>query len=306
MNRKKPKVRTYEWLKWRWEFMRRNPEYRKDFDIIKQNWVKYNWEPFPVMDDYLGGSYGEYRYSYGPMTKNNLYLESHECELEKKLCEKWGLNSPPMLNPEESYDFVAKNFNPDTKMGDIPIKELHQLEKFWHMQQALSSNAVETMGKPFFIENYQKDSDLKERKLGGVEIKEEKFIGEHLVLHINFAEVNSISALKTVVADLIQTKFKYYCTYYERETIWASGEKIYMSSFDEDDKKDKRYLTDYDVILLAGDMEKEGVKIPEIARTIFPNDFRNANDETAIRKVRQYIKKYKELVNGEYITLKFP
>ena len=56
--------------------------------------------------------------------------------------------------------------------------------------------------------------------------------------------------------------------------------------------------------------EKEGLRNREIAKIIFPRDFKpnneNANEESAIRKVGQYYQRYKELVNGGYEKITIP
>jgi len=69
-------------------------------------------------------------------------------------------------------------------------------------------------------------------------------------------------------------------------------------------KKKQKYDLDYDLILQTGDMKKKKMKNQQIAKKLFPKDFDfandNANPESATRKVGQYHKSYKKLVEGGY------
>jgi len=84
-----------------------------------------------------------------------------------------------------------------------------------------------------------------------------------------------------------------------------------MKIMKEEGKKPKaRKRIDYDVILMVGDLREEGLTYEQIAKKVFPRVFNinndNAKPESAIRKVGQYFKKYRDLVNDGYKDVTFP
>ena len=109
-----------------------------------------------------------------------------------------------------------------------------------------------------------------------------------LVIKIDFDNVNSIDVLKKKIIETINLRWNYYC---------------------ERSKTKTRKITDYDLILKVGDLrENKKFTYKQIAQKLFPDDFvddfsdesENANPESAETKVKQYYKRYKELVNGGY------
>jgi hypothetical protein len=70
-------------------------------------------------------------------------------------------------------------------------------------------------------------------------------------------------------------------------------------------KKEQKYKIDYDLILKVGDMKEKGMTNKEVAQRIEPRAFRDKNDEpadpsSAIRKVSNYYKTYRKLVEDGY------
>ncbi len=110
-----------------------------------------------------------------------------------------------------------------------------------------------------------------------------------LTITIDFAKVNSIPTLKRHVSNMIEKGFKQF-----KQTNVK--------------KKTKKQI-DYSVILMVGDLRTDGSTYEQIAKKIFPQDFKNnlsSNPESAIRKVGQYNATYKKLTNGGYKDLIFP
>jgi len=113
---------------------------------------------------------------------------------------------------------------------------------------------------------------------------------EVLAIWINLKEINSVYEIKTRMVE--------------------DFEKALELMKKQDQKPKSRKRTDYDVILMVGDLREEGLTYEQIAKKIFPRDFNinneNAKPESAIRKVGQYYKKYKHLVNDGYKDVTFP
>ena len=70
-------------------------------------------------------------------------------------------------------------------------------------------------------------------------------------------------------------------------------------------KKRKLNLTDFDVILKAGDLWEQGKKNREIAEIIDPRKYKN-NPESAITLVRYYRKRYSKLIDGGFRDIAYP
>jgi hypothetical protein len=278
---------VYQWLKWRWEFMRRNKDYKKDFVEVEKNWIKYKWNPFPINPIFLTSFENYWFFETEDSSKpqvsriemNPSYLKSIEFEVEKEFCRKWDLKTAPMIDPDQSFDEL---YYEPLKYPD-PLEDSDSLlkwGKFEHLCSSLRSDAIQTIGLGILETNNGKNTT------SGIE-RNIKPIGQHLLIDIDFEKVNSVGSLKAVVSNTIDHYIK---THGQENGINYRG---------------KKNLIDYDLILLAGDMRKNN-KVEKIARKLFPNNFKGYKQESAIRKVHQYVAKYNELVGGGYKKLIFP
>jgi hypothetical protein len=84
-----------KWARYRWEFMRHNPEYIKAYEKVKILRSETNPSPDKVIKT--------------KHTVNYPYLGTEEAKTEKKLCEKFGLYSDCMVNPEMSFNELRKS-----------------------------------------------------------------------------------------------------------------------------------------------------------------------------------------------------
>jgi hypothetical protein len=117
--------------------------------------------------------------------------------------------------------------------------------------------------------------------------------GEHMtpankiLIEVNLDEINSLGEAKKAVCRMIDAQWK----------SCRAG-------------KPSRRMVDYDFILKVGDDREKGLTNEQIAREIFPRDFKEdneeANPESAIKKVSNAYQRYRKLVNGGYKDLKFP
>lgn len=83
---------TYESLKYKWEFLRRNPDYKKRYEEILIFRKKHNYKPGQVVNFLIASECEE------PYTK------------ERKICTAFGISAIYMPNPNLSFDeLINKN-----------------------------------------------------------------------------------------------------------------------------------------------------------------------------------------------------
>jgi hypothetical protein len=99
-----------------------------------------------------------------------------------------------------------------------------------------------------------------------------------LTIEINLDLVWSVESLKKVASKAIGN---YYA---------AAAKEGNLSP------KNRPNMSDFDTILIVGDMKRSGKKNREIAKKIYPRKFAE-NPESCLRLVVYYFKKYKELVD---------
>ena len=268
----------YEWLKWRWEFMRDNKGYKEDY----KNVLKLREKAILDQGD-----------------KN--YHSSPEGQKEKKYCEKWELGISQMLDPSLSFEelfeegpgFLQKKHDSEVEKWAMGLIERLQVE------HALESKAVEVLRTYNFDGRVGLDREIKS--------------GDFLI-RIDFSKVNSLKALKEVVSDLLEERFNYTgLEFSEVKETELMGEKVPQIIYKKKDKSKRRqvYLIDYDNILQVGRMkEHQSMTSEQIARKLFPRDFQidneNAKPESKIRQISNYYKRYKEFVSGGYKKITFP
>lgn len=219
-----------DWLKYRWEFLRRDPEFKK---IFPKNYIKDRPDP-------------------------NLPFE-----------EIWG--SLDNNSGEELSEIIKRR---------LPLMAVLDFQ-----------SAVQIIGDKNLTKYapYMKQGTITSYNV----LEHKKKVGvNELVLWIDLEKVNSIDALKQEVLNIIDHYWVTYCSEFKKA-------------------RKSRKLIDYDIILKVGDLrEKDELKFQQIARRIFPRDFdennESANPESAIKKVSNYYKKYRELVNGGWKNLTYP
>jgi hypothetical protein len=79
-----------KWARYRWEFMRLNPEYIEAYGEVKILRSKADPSPDKVIKI--------------KHTVNYRYLNTVSAQREKEFCEKFGLYSDCMIDPTKSYD----------------------------------------------------------------------------------------------------------------------------------------------------------------------------------------------------------
>lgn len=96
MGKKKKQERreaAVNWLKYRWEFMRRNPEYREAYQEALK--LRESSEFTPEDIGFQEGNFVQYT-----------YLETPEGKQEQELAETTGAHSRCMIDPDKSFDDV--------------------------------------------------------------------------------------------------------------------------------------------------------------------------------------------------------
>lgn len=80
----------HKWERWRWEFMRRNPEFQSDYKKVQHLRRKSKVKPGKKI---VKGNVVEYPYIYTP-----------EAEKEREYCAKYDISLPFFPDPNESFD----------------------------------------------------------------------------------------------------------------------------------------------------------------------------------------------------------
>jgi hypothetical protein len=114
-----------------------------------------------------------------------------------------------------------------------------------------------------------------------------------LTIHINVIRINSIDAIKADIIKVIDNIYN----------------EIVESSKRSNERIPKINMSDFDIILMVGDMKTKGVTNESIAKKLFPRDFNPDKEpskpESAIRKVSHYYNTYKEMIGGKYKLLRY-
>jgi hypothetical protein len=238
-----------EWQKYRWEFMRRDPEYIEAYQKAKELRSKAN---LPELKECRTLLFHDHRGAWA-MTGPG---EGQECQYETP-------EAKEILNLARRFDII-EFVDPQTNYDDLEP---------WYRHVMFS----QIEGVAALID----DSDV-------------------VQICIDFSKINSICNLKAQVSEIIDIEF---------ETRKTMGSKR---------------STDYDRIIQSGDLKKQGLLNWEIAERIFQDEFRGLEDsecgvgeqdyesadrkinicESAIRKISNYLKRYKELTSGGYKLLR--
>jgi hypothetical protein len=267
-----------EALAWRWEFMRRNPEYRKDWEHVSRLPQKNDFSQ--IRTKKKKGKSGS-----GPLaTGRDEYAITPQRKEERNICERWGVAK--MIDPNISLLNLLEN---DAGENSSEMQRLLAWATAIHALHSLEQGAV-------FV-----DGDFESQDSIGMTFKGSDERGHTEVqsgysrirLSIDFTRVNSLSQLKAEVNELLGFHFSNFVKRQKRSA------------------RKQTYNVDFRTLLRVGEMkEKERLTNQQIAKKIFPNDFKGEqwgrNPESAIRKVSHYSKRYKELVNGGYKDLTFP
>jgi hypothetical protein len=273
----------YKASKWRWEFMRRNPEYIADYKEMSKLEKKAK-------------HYDEDHVRYHSTAKD---------EKESSYCKKWEIRK--MCDPDKSFDDLFPHIGVD--LHDQELSGAERVQK-WAMK-LYSKHSIDQLGLDQGAINVIHSG-------GGILPDEDSWIvsfpsnmkddmsDNDLIISINFNKVNSLKTLQKEVSKLIET-------YYKAPKMEIVKEKRKAKlKIKKPEKKHQKYDIDYDIIIKVGDWkEKEKKKNQQIARILFPSAFKDttneiANPESAIRNVSHYYKRYKELINGGYKNISYP
>ncbi|MEE9913675.1 MAG: hypothetical protein K4571_18345 [Deltaproteobacteria bacterium] len=298
-------------LRWKWEFMRLNPEYRADYEKLKTLRQKLSYDRLLKQiekdrmkwrKDHSSDSKkvfdtaNEEEFEKWLLAKREKELEiikSYEQE-EIKYSHKWSPGwSGKMYDPDKSYEEI--NSVPNSK--DFK-KFSKNVTDQWAFKEGLDQKAVVRMDFTEFP-----CSSCEFTKLLNIEK------GDYF-LKIEFSKVNSIKAIKEAVCKMLDAEFSGpKMTGSLVEMRGGDGGRVLIDCMrlkhSAHPKKGQRYEIDYDLILKVGTLKEKGKTNGEIAREINPRAFKDSKDEpanptSAIRMISNYYKTYKELVTGGY------
>lgn len=270
------------WIKYRWEFLRRNKEYQSDYLMLKS---KDNPSRYAALEAFYN---------------------------------KWGISM--VLDPDKSFEELihCKDDDPKIQRWVSMYFEsgIDQQAVAWYYPYAPPSGEVMSPDRREEIEKTLRwiDENLERKKKiiklsdgNSVEVIEQggttTYSPQHndcvitstayrssrsiLRIEIDFSRVNSIPKLKKEISNRIDLEV---------------GRHL--------DDEEKLNKTDYDIILKVGDLNRRGLKDKDIARKLFPEHFDinnyDARPESIIRNMNRLNARYEELVNGGFKKLTIP
>lgn len=254
----------------RWEFMRRDPHYLEAYKCIEEFSKQVDDIRLGIRFEKAGKISLNFFSPWNPfnfMQQRKSWNKKILFDQTKRVFEEFDLNFP-----RDPYNF-PKLPNPNKSFDELNPFEADLL------LSSFKSKAV-------IIQRYIIDD-------------KNKRINNHdgLIVNINFNEVNSIEALKQVVNNIIGAAWQHY------EVPYSFG---YLN-------KKRTNRSYYEKILRVGLLKKENPKVTyrELAEIVFPKEMdaesANSSSESAIKKCKQYYKRYVELTEGGgWRNLRFP
>lgn len=259
-----------EILKYRWEFMRRNPDYKRDYEKVLR---------LRKMADKKAGL---------KISKNyDSYCKTKEFKREIAILQKWGLNK--MFSPSKSYDEISgaqdlaasSNADPVNRVLKFAEGTFKQSEiKFAFDESGLSWNGIsENPEDRIDVSNISSDDHIWTRSIISSGDR-------YYQINVDFKKVRSLENLKSEVCDKLEVHFHSYKK--------KAGKKT--------------YITDFDLILEVGDLKEAGWTNQKIAKKLYPRLFDNkdANHESTIRNISHIYRRYKQLVADGYKHITYP
>jgi len=252
-NQKQPEV--FNWKKWRWEFMRRDPEVQNVYqDILKLREEGKKATPDNCPHPEIRGAY-----------KNILDLKKQGKEVPPQVCDEFPSQRPGWCCP---YSFDEEG-NPNCIC--YCCTEQGKKEATYCARYGLNSILFLNINKKFeelpggvFASLFLVKSPV--NILGDVDKK--------ILLEIDFNYVNSVKKLKTVVSEEIEK---------------------YAGIFRLSDKTKKRTSKNYELIQKAGDMKSEDFSWTReaLATELFPD--KENKISSAITTIGNALKDYEDL-----------
>ncbi len=299
-------------LRWKWEFMRRNLEYRADYEKLKKRRQEIDYDhlikqiakdeaqwkkdhPSNINDVSLTvAAFGKCEEWLRTKRKKEFEIiisfEKEEMEYSNKWSSGW---LGKMYDPDKSFEEITDSKSNEKDMNKWMNNHLSR----WAFVKGLGSGAV----------NRIRYLTLADGNIGFKTLNIEP--GDYL-LKINFKKANSIGALKKLVCDMLDEQYAVEKSLQNSSKIAiARDDGIIELKFEEGikyhPKKGQQNKKDYDLILRIGSLKEEGKTNEDVAKIIYPRVFKATDDDIAepdskIRMISNYYKTYKILVSGGY------
>jgi hypothetical protein len=116
-----------------------------------------------------------------------------------------------------------------------------------------------------------------------------------LTIKIDFNKINSVSQLRDYVSMIIEDSY-----------IFCHKGDLLEGSKRSENSKRLNLNRDFKRILEAGDLERKGKTLRQIAKIIFGDENIRIDPEGAKIKAFELVKIYKNLVNGGYLDITYP
>lgn len=270
----------FEFAKWRWEFLRRNEEFKKDHKRAvnlsgkteKGGKSAFN-EELALMELMLYGENDHFKFPSPTL--------SSITEKITEMSRKWELNIPiHFLTPSLSLDEIV-NYQESLPLDLYPLARQMDL-KNW--RKSLLPGALLPRVVKIVTETHGPRFTKPKQNI--------------LVLEIDLNKFNSFTSLTQEV--------KNHLIAFDIIRQAKLGTTPLNMNLKELKRKPKMYLGEFEIVVMVGDMkEKDGLTNEKITEKIDPRKYRE-NPESAIRNVSHLYKRYKHLVNGGYREITYP
>jgi len=235
------------WIKYRWEFMRRDPEFIREFDKLSDSYAHYK---------------------EGDLSEEEFYNAAREYgnAFDIAVPVKGPFLGPPWLDRHKSYEEMKQEYGKNSLAMQI--------------FDAFIGNTVRIIRDS----NNSKSHLLRNTvcAIDGLSVPD-----DHLVIDIDFSQVNQIHKLKELVSLCINEEWKAF-----RKKHPGLHEKINES--------------DFEVILKVGDIKEgeKGITWTELGNRIYgPYD---SDKNNRADKAEQRYNRYEYLIRGGWRKFRFP
>jgi hypothetical protein len=259
-----------DFLKYRWEFIRRNPDYKDDYEkVLRLRKMAEEKAGVKISKDH------------------DSYCKTQEFKNEMAIIQKWGVKK--MWSPSESYDEISGlqdlSASSNADSANRVLKWARGQFKKHEAEAALNESGLSCGG---LLENPSDRVDVETKSSDdfGWTVSTIPSGYRYFQINVDFEKIRSLENLKSAVCAKLEMHYHNYKK--------KAGKKL--------------YLADFDIILEVGDLKEAGWTNQKIAKKIYPRLFENkdANHESTIRNISHIYKRYKELVAGGYKHITYP
>jgi hypothetical protein len=265
-------VRYYQW-----EFLRRNPDYQRGYEKLLATFSKW----FSTR-----GFWYEREKNYSD--RDYIFYYNSICPVLMEICANWNICQP--LPPDWGFDIkTGRHEYAPNKFAYLPTGwNSEDAGALWHGGDmeitGLTNDRSEAFSRPFTTQPKKQGSPKKEASPVQQSVSDER----HLTLRLDASRPTE--ELLGEVVNAVQLHRD------RHRKFFATLEK----------QKSRRRLDQYDVDLKVWDLRKRGVSFPEIAKQVYPTEYRSHPPRTnpIVQRVTDHYRRAEKLILGGYKDLR--